>query len=84
MTGAAFACLVRLHEAAHSQPGQTTSKAQQQPDLEAVQDLMGRMNLGRWGWLDTLQLLELLFVHRLQVLFLSQRSSKLTWRPSKT
>lgn len=47
MTGAAFACLVRLYEAAGSKPGQTQSKSSQQPSLEAVQHLMGRLNIGR-------------------------------------
>ncbi len=48
MTGAAFACLTRQYEAAGSQPGQTQSLAQQQPNLDAVRHLMGRMNIGRW------------------------------------
>ena len=53
MTGAAFACLVRLYEAAGSKPGQTQSKALQQPSLEAVQHLMGRLNIGRYPLLDS-------------------------------
>ena len=54
MTGAAFACLVRLYEAAGRKPGQTHSKASQQPSLEAVQHLMGRLNIGRYPLLDSL------------------------------
>ena len=54
MTGAAFACLVRLHEAAGSKPGQTHSKSSKQPSLEAVQHLMGRLNIGRYPLLDPL------------------------------
>ena len=54
MTGAAFACLVRLYEAAGSKPGQTQSKSSQQPNLEAVQHLMGRLNIGRYPLLDSL------------------------------
>ncbi len=54
MTGAAFACLVRLYEAVGSKPGQTHSKASQQPSLEAVQHLMGRLNIGRYALLDSL------------------------------
>ena len=47
MTGAAFACLLRLHEAAGSQPGQQVPSAQQQPSIDAVQHLLGRMHIGR-------------------------------------
>ena len=47
MTGAAFACLMRLHEAAASSPGQALPSPQQQPSLDAVQHLLGRMNIGR-------------------------------------
>ena len=47
MTGAAFACLMRLHEAAASKPLQPVSLPQQQPSLDAVQHLLGRMNIGR-------------------------------------
>lgn len=49
MTGAAFACLMRLHEAAASSPGQALPSPQQQPSLNAVQHLLGRMNVGRWA-----------------------------------
>lgn len=47
MTGAAFACLMRLYEAAASSPGQAVPSAQQQPSLDAVQHLLGRINVGR-------------------------------------
>ena len=47
MTGAAFACLMRLYEAAASSPGQPVPSAQQQPSLDAVQHLLGRINVGR-------------------------------------
>lgn len=47
MTGAAFACLLRLHEAAVSSPGQPVPSPQQQPSLDAVQHLLGRINVGR-------------------------------------
>lgn len=47
MTGAAFACLMRLHEAAASSPGQPLPSLQQQPSLDAVQHLLGRINIGR-------------------------------------
>ena len=47
MTGAAFACLMRLHEAARSKPEQTVPSAEQQPSLESVQNLLGRINIGR-------------------------------------
>lgn len=47
MTGAAFACLMRLHAAASSEPGQEVPSVQQQPSLSAVQHLLGRINIGR-------------------------------------
>ena len=47
MTGAAFACLVRLYEASASQPEHSLPMGQQQPSLAAVQHLVGRLHLGR-------------------------------------
>ena len=47
MTGAAFACLIRLYEASASQPEHSIAMGQQQPSLQAVQHLMGRLNIGR-------------------------------------
>lgn len=47
MTGAAFACLVRLYEASASQPEHSVAMQHQQPNLAAVQHLMGRLNIGR-------------------------------------
>ena len=49
MTGAAFACLVRLYEAAQaSAAGAGAPGAEQQPSLAAVEELRWRINLSRW------------------------------------
>ena len=47
MTGAAFACLLRLYEASGSAPEHSTSMLGQQPSMAAVEHQKGRLNLGR-------------------------------------
>ena len=47
MTGAAFACLLRLYEASGAPPSHSTPMGEQQPSMAAVEQQKGRLNLGR-------------------------------------